>query len=109
MAFTVSFLSFVNSSTSLFWHWALVVILCLLLSTNNFLVNADPTLVLHGLPNNLPAFSYTPSNAETPIKIAPLSNVSYNSNPLVTIALKNASRLQLFVIFSLNTTDFIVI
>ena len=88
MASTLSFLTVAGSPISLFRHWALAIILCSLLSSDiarYFLVNANPTLVLHALPN------YTTGDSNRPIEIMFPANSSYPPNPLVTVPLKNVS------------------
>ena len=111
MASTIAFLSFACSAASLFRHWALVIMLWSLLSRDNpsnFIVNAKPTLILHGLPNNIATdLNSSVSIAQTPITVTPFSNVSYSSNPLVTVSLENVSSISsYFLTFSWKVFHF---
>ncbi|KAL5967591.1 Metal cation symporter ZIP8 [Taenia solium] len=113
MASTFASLTFVGSVTSLFRHWASVIIIFSLLSTDNlgyFVANAGPTLVLNGLPalpTDLVPDSISPnSSAIDPITTTIVKNISFDPDPLVTVHLQNLPKIEetkaLLRIFSRN-------
>ncbi|EUB58948.1 Zinc transporter ZIP8 [Echinococcus granulosus] len=117
MASTLAFLTAVGSPTSLFRHWTVVIVILSLLSTDNpgfFVANAEPTFVLHGLsapPAGLVPDPNSPNaSAIAPITVKMLGNVSFDSNPLVTVLLKNFQNVEetkaLLTIFSSNDSAF---
>lgn len=99
MASTFASLTVLGAATSLFRHWALVIVISSLLSTDNpgyFVANAEPTLSLHGLPalpsDLVPGPIYPNSSAIAPISTTVLKSISFDPNPLATVHLGNVSR-----------------
>ncbi|VDM18525.1 unnamed protein product [Hydatigera taeniaeformis] len=98
MASTFAFLTVVGSATLLFRHWTLVIVMLSLLSTDSlryFVVNAEPTFVLHGLSAD-PVSESVPSDlsAIPPIAATVLKNISFEPNPLVTVPLKKLPNIE---------------
>ncbi|VUZ57222.1 unnamed protein product [Hymenolepis diminuta] len=116
MASSFLFLTTVSSSSALFRHWTLVIVLTSLLVTENlnyFTVSAQPSMILHELPEN---FHNDPStSAINTITLDHLLNFTFKSNSLAKVPLRNMPKIAddkaLLTIYSPNdsTTNSFVI
>nr|CDS28427.1 zinc transporter ZIP14 [Hymenolepis microstoma] len=116
MASPFLFLTTTGSASALFRHWTLVIVLTSLLVTeklNYFTVNAEPSMILHALPDEFSGDSST--NTMGSITVSKLHNITLKPNPLVTVPLKNVPKIAddkaLLTIYSANdsTTNSFVI
>lgn len=103
MASPFLFLTTVGSSSALFRHWTLVIVLTSLLVTENlnyFTVNAQPSMILHELPKN---FHSDPSTSTIDsITLDHLHNFTFKSNSLAKVPLRNVNLYFYILLYLIN-------
>lgn len=96
MASTFAFLTDSVSRSSLFRHWALVIVLSSLLSMEHMgvvMVQGEPDMVVASIPvDQLPPSVSQRPNQSAVMEIVPVTNYTFAGSPLVTIPLSTVSR-----------------